>query len=106
MTTNEETPQPFLPRVRMIWFFVIVTVVALALGIVQAADQGQAFAAAIVAMCGFLLLFGLLSAACFSFTYVFGFMEKSLDTSQTTASPFANGQLPEQVIPPSPTEIQ
>lgn len=106
MTIEAETPQPFLPRVRMVWFFVVVTIVALALGIVQAADQGQAFAAATVAMVGFVFIFGLFSAICFAFTYGFGFLEKNLVSSQSTGNPFADGQLPEQVIPPGPTEIQ
>jgi ABC-type dipeptide/oligopeptide/nickel transport system permease component len=105
MPFEEEVPQPFLPRVRMIWLFVAITVVAIALGIIQAADQGHAFAAALVFTCVFLFLFAMFSGASFLVSYFFGFAEKNLGASTVTESPFADGRLPDQQIPPSPTEV-
>jgi len=104
MSFEEDLPQPFLPRVRMIWLFVAITVVAIALGIIQAADQGQAFAAALVFTCIFILLFAIFSGASFLVAYLFGFVEKNLGESTVASSPFADGRLPEQVIPPAPSE--
>ncbi len=105
MNSIEEPRQPWLPRVRMIWYFIAVAIVAVALGIIQAADQGQALAAALVFTFLFVLVFVLLSSACFFFVYSFGFLEKSLTEAQVVSNPFADGQLPEQMIPPRPTEV-
>ena len=104
MSLAEEMPQPFLPRVRMIWLFVAITVVAIALGVIQAADQGQAFAAAAVFTGIFLLLFAAFSGASFLVSYELGFVEKNFGQATETSSPFAEGRLPEQLVPPSPTE--
>jgi hypothetical protein len=105
MELPEETQQPWLPRVRMIWYFVAVAVVAFALGIIQAADQGQALAAAFVFTILFIAVFALFASGCFLFTYFFGFLEKTLGDAPTLANPFADGQLPDQLVPPRPTEI-
>ncbi len=104
MSYEEALPQPFLPRVRMIWLFVAITVVAIALGIIRAADQGQSLAAALVFTCVFLFLFAMFSGASFLVSYVFGFVEKNLGESTLTSSPFADGRLPDQLIPPTPSE--
>lgn len=104
MSLEEDVPQPFLPRVRMIWLFVAITVVAIALGIIQAADQGQAVAAALVFTCVFIFLFAFFSGASFLVSYLFGFVEKNLGESTMTSSPFADGRMPEQMIPPTPSE--
>lgn len=104
MSFEEDLPQPFLPRVRMIWLFVAITVVAIALGIVQAADQGQALAAALVSTGAFLFLFAAFSGASFLVSYSLGFVEKNLGDSRVTSSPFVDGRLPEQLIPPTPSE--
>lgn len=104
MSFEEDVAQPFLPRVRMIWLFIAITVVAIALGIIQAADQGQALAAALVFSCAFIFLFALFSASSFLVSYTFGFVEKNFGASTVASSPFADGQLPEQLIPPNPSE--
>lgn len=105
MTYEEENgSQPFLPRVRMIWLFVAITVVAIALGVVRAADQGQALAAALVFTGVFLFLFAMFSAISFIASYLFGFVEKNFGEATETASPFVDGRLPEQMMPPSPSE--
>ncbi len=101
---DENESQPFLPRVRMIWLFVAITVVAIALGIVQAADQGQSLAAALVFTCVFLFLFATFSGLSFLVSYLFGFVEKNFGEETLTSSPFVDGRLPEQILPPTPSE--
>lgn len=103
MEKNEA--QPFLPRVGMIWFFVVVTLVALALGVVRLAEQGQALSAAFVFLGLFVMAFALLSGASFLVAYSFGAMERAVAGDQErTASPFIDGRLPEQIIAPKPTD--
>ncbi len=106
MSLEEPQQQPFLPRVRMIWLFVAITVVAISLGVIQSADQGQALAAAIVFTCIFLILFATLCGLSFLFAYTFGFIEKNLDQRAIPDSPFAEGRLPEQILPPNPSDTQ
>jgi hypothetical protein len=105
MNIEESVSQPLFPRVRMIWFFVAAAAVAIALGIIRAADQGQAFAAALVVTGAFLTLTMLFFAATFVVAYLLGSIEKSLGESQMPASPFADGKLPEQILPPSPVDV-
>lgn len=88
----------------MIWLFAAITVVAIALGIIRAADQGQAFAAALVFTSIFLFLFAAFCGSSFLVSYMFGFVEKNFGQATETSSPFAEGRLPEQLIPPNPTE--
>jgi hypothetical protein len=104
MNIEEATPQPFFPRVRMIWFFIAATAVALAMGLIKAADQGQALAAALVFTAIFIALVFLFSAVCFFTAYMLGSMEKNLSDSRTVSSPFADGRMPEQILPPNPVE--
>ncbi len=104
MTLEDDISQPFLPRVRMIWLFVAITVVAIALGVIRAADQGQALAAALVFTGVFLFLFAAFSGLSFMFSYFFGFVEKNFGESTVTSSPFAEGRLPDQILPPSQSE--
>lgn len=104
MSTEEAIPQPWFPRIRMVWFFVAATLVAVALGVIRAADQGQAFAAALVFTGIFLALTMLFFAFSFIVAYLLGSIEKSLGESQIPASPFADGKLPEQLLPPNPVE--
>ncbi len=104
MNIEETTAQPFFPRIRMVWFFIAATVVALALGVIRAADQGQALAAALVFTGIFLILMMLFSALCFLTAYLLGSMEKNFGDVQQPSSPFAEGRLPEQILPPKPVE--
>lgn len=94
-------PQPFLPRIRMVWFFVVVFVVAATLGIVRSAEQGRALAAALVFTTIFVGLCAFLSGACFTVAYLFGAMERAVTGQQNQpASPFSDDAMPEQIIPP------
>ena len=101
---DENEAQPFLPRVRMIWLFVAITVVAVALGIIRAADQGQSLAAALVFTCVFLFLFALFSGLSFITSYLLGFVEKNFGEVVEISSPFIEGRLPEQILPPGQSE--
>ena len=98
----DETPsQPFLPRVRMIWFFVVVTVVAVALTTLRTTDQQAAFRSALIFTGIFLLLVGVLFGVCFLIAYSMGSLERAMvGTDQRPTSPFSDGSLPPQIIPP------
>ncbi len=104
MNTEESIRQPFFPRIRMIWFFIVAAVVALALGIIRAADEGQALAAALVFTGIFLIFVMSFSALCFWAAYSLGATERSFNNSPQASSPFADGRLPEQVLPPKPID--
>lgn len=101
----EKISQPFLPRIGMIWFFISVTMVALALGIIRAAEQGRALAAAMVVGFVFAVMVALVSGMCFLIAFMFGATEKRLAPSKPeVASPFADNTLPDQIIPPRTIE--
>ena len=101
----EPEKQPFLPRFGMIWFFIVVTLVAIAIGIIQAADQGRAMAAALVFSGVFVLCMILFSSTCFLVAYAFGGIEKAVvQEDLKPKSPFAHDTIPEQIIPPRPSE--
>ena len=94
--------QPFLPRVSLIWFFVVMTMAAIALFIIRAAEQGQALAAAITFTSLFAVLLCLLSGMCFTIAFFMGAMERAVAAkSERPASPFIDGRMPEQIIPPN-----
>ncbi len=98
---DETQPQPFLPRVSMIWFFIVVTVVAVALVIIRAAEQGRAFQGALVLTGFFLLLLSFFSAASFLVAYALGAVERAVvGKGDLPSSPFSDGALPPQIIPP------
>lgn len=102
---NASTTQPWFPRFRMIWFFVAVVLVAVALFVIRAADQGQALAAAAVLTVVFVTIVCACSAASFLVAFLFGAMEKALEAEERTpTSPFIDGSLPDQIVPPKPTD--
>ena len=97
--------QPFLPRIGLIWFFIVATLTAIALGIVRAADQGQALAAAMGFAALFLMVLAMLSGGAFLVAFMFGAMERAVEGEQEqVANPFIDGSLPEQIIPPRPVD--
>ncbi len=101
----ETSKQPFLPRVGLIWFFIVATLIAIALGIVRAADQGQALAAAMVGVTCFVVVLAMLSGGCFAVAYMFGAMERAVAGNQEQiSSPFIDGSFPDQIIPPQPVD--
>lgn len=100
---SEPDSQPLLPQARTIWFFVVATIVALALGVVRSAEQGGAIAAAIVVGGAFVVVFGLLSIVFFAVSYTLGATEKAVRQERTTSSPFASDSMPEKVELAKPT---
>lgn len=89
----------------MRWFFVVVLLVAIALFIVRAAEQGQALAAAMVFTATFAITTALISACCFVVAFLFGAMERAMAKDQDqVGSPFIDGSPPEQILPPKPTD--
>lgn len=98
----DETPsQPFLPRVRMVWFFVVVTAVAVALTTIRATDQQAAFRSALIFAGLFVLLVGMLFSVCFLVAYSMGSLERAIvGKDQRPTSPFSDGSLPPQIVPP------
>ena len=99
------TTQPLLPRIGMIWFFVAVLLVAIALFIVRAAEQGQALAAAMVFTVVFLLVAALISGASFFVAFLLGAMERALEGQRPKlGNPFSDGSPPEQIVPPKPSD--
>lgn len=103
--SDEIQPQPFLPRVGMVWFFIVASVVAVALGIIRAAEQGRAFQAALVFTGLFIALFGLFSVISFLIAFFIGAVERAVvGKIDTPASPFSDGSLPPQIIPPKPVD--
>ncbi len=102
---DETRPQPLLPRVSMIWFFIVVTVVAVSLFIIRAAEQGRVLQAALVFTGVFVILTAVFSAASFSLAYVLGAVERAVvGKSDVPTSPFSDGSLPPQVIPSRPVD--
>ena len=102
---DDPKPQPFLPRIGMIWFFIAVTIVAIALGVVRAAEQGRSLAAAMVFTVIFVGLCAMLSAACFLTAFLLGALEKAIvGPQESPANPFSDGSLPEQIVPPNPAD--
>ncbi len=98
-----DTPpaQPLLPQVRMVWFFIIVTAVALVIAAIRTVDQGAALTAAILAMGLFSVLLALMFAACFLLAYFLGVTERAVvGQAEMPTSPFSNGNLPPQIVPP------
>lgn len=98
-------PQPLLPRFGMVWFFILVLIVAIALFVIRAADQAQALSAAMVFTVLFAFATLALSGMSFLVAYLFGALEKAVEgEQQRTGSPFIDGSLPEQIIPPKPAD--
>jgi ABC-type microcin C transport system permease subunit YejB len=102
---DEPQPQPLLPRVGMSWFFIVVTMVAIALGVARAAEHGQSLQAATVVTLIFVGFYSVLATLCFLAAFMLGAMEKAFtDKRETPANPFSDGSLPEQIVPPKNVE--
>lgn len=103
MPENEN--QPWLPRVRMIWLFVLVTAMAILLLVIRSASDGASVAFAAVFLGAFLLMLTLVCATTFLAAYALGRLERNwIDEPTKVSSPFAYNQLPEQIVPPVPIE--
>jgi uncharacterized membrane protein YhaH (DUF805 family) len=93
--------QPLLPRFGMLWFFIAAVVVAIALFVIRAADQGQSMAAAMVFTVLFLAIAAIASGLCFTIAFLLGSLERSVSgEDHQVSSPFSSGAMPEQLVPP------
>lgn len=95
--TPPEAPQPFMPQFGNIWYFIVATLVAIALGIVRSAEQGQAMAAAMVLIGVFVVAYGCVAALSFIVSFSLGAVETAIDDESSPASPFAKDALPDKV---------
>ncbi len=103
--SDEPATQPFLPRVGMIWFFIVASVVAVALAVIRAADQGRALQGALILTTLLVGLFGILSALFFLMAYLMGAVERAVvGKIDLPSSPFSDGSLPPQIVPPKPAD--
>ncbi len=105
MPSNPPATQPILksrmlPRISLGFFFALTTLGALVAAIARAADQGAALAIAALSSLAFVV-------TCFAFLAILFFIcrliayVKGDSISQTSkGSPFAEGQLPPQILPP------
>jgi hypothetical protein len=105
MPSTSKAVQPILksrmlPRISLGFLFVLTTLGALLAAIARAADQGIALAIAAIAALGFVaacfVTFALLFFICRTVAYLNG----NSVTDATTGSPFSEGQLPPQILPP------
>lgn len=96
--------QPLLPRISMSWFFIVVTVIAIAFPLIRAADQGQALAAGLIMTGVFIVLFFVLSGICFLIAFLFGSTDRLLESQPQPESPFSDAGLPKQIVPPTSKE--
>lgn len=98
---DEQPVQPLLPQVRMVWFFVAVTAVALVLAAMRTLGQGAALMAAAMTVGLFVVMLAMMFAGCFLLAYFLGVTERAIvGRNELPASPFSDGSLPEQILPP------
>ena len=98
-------PQPLLPRVGMVWFFITVLLVAVAMFVVRSAEQGQALSAAMVFTLVFLAATAIFWGCAFVVAFLLGALEKAVEgDQQRVGSPFIDGTLPDQIVPPKASE--
>ncbi len=96
-----------MPRVSLLWPFVLVTAAAFLIVLVRAADQGAVLVTATLALFGWLVGLFLLFGILFLFTYMFGLLEHLLAPPvEQPKSPFGVDQLPEQIVVPTNTEAR
>ena len=100
-------PQPLLPRFPMIWFFSLVVLVAIALFIVRSAEQGDAFAKALIGIVVFLAAVCIFSSLSFLFAFLFGALGKAIEGSdRQLGNPFVDETMPDQLVQPRPTDTE
>ncbi|MEM7476888.1 MAG: hypothetical protein AAF483_18035, partial [Planctomycetota bacterium] len=93
------------PRFKMIWFFVLAILVALALFIVRSAEQGDALAKALVGICIFLAAIAIFSSVSFLFSFFFGSLGKAIEGPEyRIGNPFIDESMPDQLVQPRPTD--
>ena len=101
--------QPWFPKIRLMWLFVLISFAALLMFLIRSADQRGELVFALIYSVVFLVVFvAMLSffyGMSFLLAYSLGKFERKLsDSAVVTSSPFADGQLPDQIVPPRPSE--
>ena len=106
MAQSQETQsQPLLPQVSMKWFFILTVMMAILIFIARAADQGDSLAFAIVFALLFVALFSAFCGFCFTVSFFLGSIEQAvIGDEENISSPFIDGKLPDQIIPPRKTD--
>lgn len=89
-----------LPRVsfRLVWL--LMTLSAVIAAVARAANSGYATAWAALVAVGFVLACFVLFVALFLFCWTISSLWYTATTEVTEGSPFADGQLPPQILPP------
>ena len=90
-----------LPRFSFRFLFVLTLVFALLGVTVQAAYAGYAVAISVLAFIGFLAAFFAACVVVFLVLWCLSGLRVRGDDADTAGSPFADGQLPPQILPPS-----
>jgi hypothetical protein len=99
--------QPLLPQVRLIWSFVAVTLAAVLLALVRAADQSTALISAVVGISLWIGLVFFMFSVLFLITWALGVLENLLASPEVEVmSPFAVDRLPDQIVVPNTSEAQ
>ncbi len=109
MTDETTEPQPWFPKIRLLWLFALISFAALLMFLVRSADQrGELVFALIYSVIFVVVFFAFLSlfyGMSFLVAYSLGKFERKLsDSTVVVSSPFADGQLPDQIVPPRPSE--
>jgi len=89
-----------LPRISLGFLFVLTTLGALIAALARVAGQGNALAIAVMMGFGFVALCFVISVLLFLFCRLGSFMKGDVVVDASEGSPFSDGQLPPQILPP------
>lgn len=89
-----------LPRFSFRFLFLLTFGFALLGAATRSAVQGYALAMAVLAFIGFFVIFFFVSAAMFLLGWAIAVARTGSSQDTTQGSPFAEGQLPPQILPP------
>lgn len=89
-----------LPRISSRWLFLLTTLAAVIAAVARAAGEGGALAYAFTAVVIFLLVCFTAFVVLFCFARLISFLWYDAPPETLDGSPFADGQLPPQILPP------
>lgn len=89
-----------LPRISFRVLLLLTAAAAVVASLARAADEGGALAAAIVIVVGFILASFAMFVAMFLICWAVSWFWYRPDSGSLRGSPFAEGQLPPQILPP------
>jgi uncharacterized Tic20 family protein len=90
----------FLPRFSFRFLFLLTFICALVGAILQSAGAGYAVAISAVVSLSYFLVFFALCILLFLVLWSLSFLQRDKADEQNAGSPFAEGQLPPQILPP------